>query len=156
MNYKTIEVERKGHVSILYLDRPEVLNALSDQMRNELTDFLKEASSDDGVRVLIMTGKGRAFSAGADLNMFKKAYEEFRESGEVGGFGNTELPSAFIHFPNFSSVGYAEDEDWDTTAHAVDLGLTCSASVFNATAGTFSNSVVWIIGPSSLNCLFIP
>jgi 2-(1,2-epoxy-1,2-dihydrophenyl)acetyl-CoA isomerase len=94
-----MEVEKKGYVSILYLSRPEVLNALSDKMRSELTDFLNKASADDGVRVLIMTGKGRAFSAGADLNMFKKAYEEFRESGEDRGFGSTELPGAFIHFP---------------------------------------------------------
>ena len=71
MNHKTISVERKGEVGILYLNRPEVLNALSNEMREELMDFMTQAAADDGLRVLILTGKGRAFCAGADLNMFK-------------------------------------------------------------------------------------
>jgi 2-(1,2-epoxy-1,2-dihydrophenyl)acetyl-CoA isomerase len=99
MDYETIEIERKGNMALLYLDRPEKLNALSDKMRFELTDFLKKSSVDEDVRVLILTGKGRAFSSGADLNMFKKAYEEFREKGEDRGYGGIELPKAFIDFP---------------------------------------------------------
>jgi len=65
MNYQTIAVEKKGHVGFLYLNRPEVLNALSEQMGNELIDFMTRAAADDDLRVLILTGKGRAFSAGA-------------------------------------------------------------------------------------------
>ena len=78
MDYKTICIERKDEVGILSLNRPEVLNALSPEMRRELMDFMEKAAVDDGLRVLILTGKGRAFSAGADLNMFKGRYENYR------------------------------------------------------------------------------
>ncbi len=99
MDYKTISVERKAEVGILYLNRPEVLNALSNEMREELMDFMEKAAADDGLRVLILTGKGRAFSAGADLNLFKQRYEAFRQEGEGDDSGQTDLPRVFIEFP---------------------------------------------------------
>lgn len=99
MQYKTILSERKDAVEILYLNRPEVLNALSWEMRGELVHFLHRAAGDDEIRVLIITGKGRAFSAGADLNEFKRAYEVYKEGRSEGKFTHTDLPRAFIDFP---------------------------------------------------------
>ncbi|MFC1535030.1 enoyl-CoA hydratase/isomerase family protein [Thermodesulfobacteriota bacterium] len=99
MDYKTIFIEKKGEIGFLYFNRPEVLNALSDEMRHELIHFLNQAAGDKGLLVLIITGKGRAFSAGADLNMFKIVYEAYRKEGESEAFGRTELPRAFIEFP---------------------------------------------------------
>jgi enoyl-CoA hydratase/carnithine racemase len=81
MQYKTISSERKGQVGILYLDRPQVLNAFSHEMQSELLHFMREAQDDDSLRVLILTGRGRAFSAGGDLNMFKQAYEAYQRDG---------------------------------------------------------------------------
>jgi len=113
MHYKTISSERKGAVGILYLDRPQVLNALSEDMQHELLHFMQEARADDSLRVLILTGKGRAFSAGGDLNMFKEAYEAYRRDGSDSGLGETALPRAFIDFPkpfiaaiNGAAVGF--------------------------------------------------
>ena len=99
MDYKTISSERKGAVGILSLNRPKVLNALSHEMQKELLHFIREASADDSLRVLILTGKGRAFSAGGDLNMFKQAYEAFQRDGSDSGLGGTALPRAIIDFP---------------------------------------------------------
>ena len=99
MKYRTILTERKGHVEILTLNRPKVLNALSFDMREELIHYMDRVAKDDGVRVLIMTGKGRAFSAGADLNEFKRAYEAHKEGGPEGEFAHPDLPKAFIDFP---------------------------------------------------------
>jgi 2-(1,2-epoxy-1,2-dihydrophenyl)acetyl-CoA isomerase len=98
MDYKTISSERKGAIGILYLNRPKVLNALSHEMQNELLHFIREAQEDDSLRVLILTGKGRAFSAGGDLNMFKQAYEAFQRDGTDSGLGGTTLPRALINF----------------------------------------------------------
>src|SRR4030042_176706 len=99
MDYKTISSERKGAVGILYLNRPKVLNALSHEMQGELLHFMREAKDDDSLRVLILTGKGRAFSAGGDLNMFKQAYEAYQREGSDSGWGGPPLPRAFIDFP---------------------------------------------------------
>jgi enoyl-CoA hydratase/carnithine racemase len=99
MHYKTIASERKGAVGILYLNRPQVLNALSKEMQGELLHFMQEARDDDSLRVLILTGKGRAFSAGGDLNMFKQAYEAYQRDGSDSGLGGTNVPRAFIDFP---------------------------------------------------------
>ncbi len=99
MDYKTIASERKGAVGILYLNRPQVLNAFSKDMHGELLHFLHEARADDSLRVLILTGRGRAFSAGGDLNMFKQNYEAYRRDGTESGVEGVELPKAFIDFP---------------------------------------------------------
>ena len=62
-----ILTENQGRVRILTLNRPEALNAFNSAMFVALTDALTAADADDSVAVLVLTGAGRAFSAGADL-----------------------------------------------------------------------------------------
>ena len=65
---ETIEltVDEQG-IALLALNRPQVLNVLSIQLMSELRSALTELAADDGVRALILTGRGRGFCAGADL-----------------------------------------------------------------------------------------
>ena len=63
----TISYERRGRVAHVTLNRPEKLNAISRQLQTELLDVLSEAERDDAVRVALVSGAGRAFSAGYDL-----------------------------------------------------------------------------------------
>ncbi|MGI8586715.1 MAG: enoyl-CoA hydratase/isomerase family protein [Chloroflexia bacterium] len=67
MEYQTITWVVKDGVGTLTLTRPEVLNAFNKQMTDEMQDALKQAERDKTVRCLVMTGAGRAFSAGEDL-----------------------------------------------------------------------------------------
>lgn len=67
MSYENLLLEKEGPVATITLNRPENLNALSMRLREELLAAFKEARDDSGVRVLIVTGRGRAFCAGADL-----------------------------------------------------------------------------------------
>jgi 2-(1,2-epoxy-1,2-dihydrophenyl)acetyl-CoA isomerase len=99
MDYKTLAVEIKGPVCILSLNRPETLNALCPEMRDDLMHFFDWAARDEDLRVLILTGKGRAFSAGGDLNMFKAAHENHRKTGQRTGFSEVPLQRAIVDFP---------------------------------------------------------
>jgi 2-(1,2-epoxy-1,2-dihydrophenyl)acetyl-CoA isomerase len=133
MNYKTISSEQKGAVGILYLNRPQVLNALSKEMQSELLHFLQGARADDALRVLILTGKGRAFSAGGDLNMFKEAYEAYQREGSDSGLGGTNVPRAFIDFPkpiiaaiNGAAVGFGL-----TVSLICDIRIAAENAIFS-------------------------
>jgi len=70
--YETVIVERKGMVGIVSLNRPEVLNALNSDLCRELFEAVEEINADENIRVAILTGVGRAFSAGADLAEFQE------------------------------------------------------------------------------------
>ena len=63
-----LAVDRSGPVLTLTLDRPDKRNALSGELVDALRAEVDGAATDDGVRVVVLTGSGRAFSAGADLS----------------------------------------------------------------------------------------
>jgi len=67
VEYQTIQWAVEGGVATLTLNRPDVLNALNKQMTDEIQDALKQSERDKAIRCLVITGAGRAFSAGEDL-----------------------------------------------------------------------------------------
>ena len=67
MGYETILYEPSGAVVTITLNRPDALNAINPQMTGELHAALDEANADSAVRAIILTGAGRAFSAGYDI-----------------------------------------------------------------------------------------
>ena len=71
-SYQTIEFESKEGIGYLSLNRPEVRNAISEEMIAELLDIVQEIEKDNELRVLILTGKGKAFMAGADIAELKR------------------------------------------------------------------------------------
>lgn len=66
--YELLKVDRTGHVATITLNRPEKLNALSLQLTAELHAALDELSNESDVRVLVLTGAGRGFCSGADVD----------------------------------------------------------------------------------------
>jgi enoyl-CoA hydratase len=80
--YKTIMVEKKNHLAILSFNRPEKLNAINLQVKQEISHALIELEADDDVKVVIMTGAGRAFSSGYDINAPESELEEFMSLNE--------------------------------------------------------------------------
>lgn len=69
-DYQTLSVTRDGAVATVSFNRPDSLNAFNDTMRRELVHAAAEVNGDDSVRVVVLAGNGRAFSAGADLTDF--------------------------------------------------------------------------------------
>ncbi len=74
MGYETIIVEKKNQIARITLNRPQALNALNETMGEELNAALKEAERDPETRCLVITGAGRAFSAGEDVSGLKERY----------------------------------------------------------------------------------
>ena len=73
--YATIIYEKDGNAAWITLNRPDVLNAQSDELRAEVTQALERAGLDDEVYVVVLTGAGeKAFSAGADISQFPSRY----------------------------------------------------------------------------------
>jgi len=75
MAYEQILTDVKDGILTLTLNRPEKLNAFTGTMMNEMIDAFKKASDDDAVRVVVVTGAGRAFCAGADLSAGASTFE---------------------------------------------------------------------------------
>lgn len=67
MSYEFLKLERHGPISVLTLNRPDVMNAWNARMREEMRDAVRALVEDDDLRVAIVTGTGRAFSAGEDV-----------------------------------------------------------------------------------------
>ena len=96
--YKTILVEKKNHLAILSFNRPEKLNAINVQVKREVSQALTELEADDDVRVVIMTGVGRAFSSGYDITAPESELEEFMSLKEEEKLVNLDKPTiAAIH-----------------------------------------------------------
>ncbi|MFH1775180.1 MAG: enoyl-CoA hydratase-related protein [Chloroflexota bacterium] len=67
MPYETVILEKRKNIAYLTLNRPEVLNAINSQLMADFREVLGEVESDADMRVLIITGAGKAFQAGADI-----------------------------------------------------------------------------------------
>ncbi len=83
MTYNTIEIIKNGSLVRIVFNRPDVMNALSEEMIREVTTAFHTIGQDDSVRVIILEGNGKTFSAGADLSYMK-------QSGEMDIEQNTE------------------------------------------------------------------
>ena len=79
--YEAINFAADGPIAAIRLNRPEKLNAFGGPMREEILDALAKVAADDAVRVLVVTGEGRAFSAGGDIDHLKNLREMNNEEG---------------------------------------------------------------------------
>jgi len=89
--YETILFEAKDGVGTLTLNRPERLNAMTNRMVRETTAALREIARDASVRVLVLTGAGRGFCPGADLNHFTSG-----EAAHDEAIGETDFEAALL------------------------------------------------------------
>ena len=81
MDFKNILLEQRENIAILFLNRPNKLNAFTFSMMEEIISTLDSLEADDSVHAVIITGKGRAFCAGADLSSgqdtFNPSFDDF-------------------------------------------------------------------------------
>lgn len=93
MGYSTIRFDVADGIATLTLDRPERLNAFTVEMMREMIDAFDRIDADDEVRVVVVTGAGRAFCAGADLSEGADSFDyDELEARQGGGADRKRAP----------------------------------------------------------------
>ncbi|THF65090.1 enoyl-CoA hydratase/isomerase family protein [Pseudothauera rhizosphaerae] len=92
--YETLEIELQAGVATVWMNRPDVHNAFNAQLIADLTAACRQLDADDAVRVVVLAGRGKSFSAGADLNWMKAAgaaseAENFADAMKLAGMLRT-------------------------------------------------------------------
>jgi len=140
MEFETVIYDKKDQVAVVTLNRPKVLNAMNKQLWLDLREAFLAARADDEVRVVILTGQGRAFSTGADLKDSKD-----RTLGQYRDYLNhlQEMSRLILRFekPTIAAVnGYALGSGYEL-ALACDLRVAAEGARFGSPEAKVSSSV---------------
>lgn len=92
-------IQRDGGVATLTLNRPERHNAFDDTLISALTSALRELANDDTVRVVVLAGSGKSFSAGADLHWMRRMASYTRAENETDALALAELMETLDGLP---------------------------------------------------------
>src|SRR5690349_13395849 len=131
----SLAVEHQGPIGLVTLNRPERHNAFDDALIAELTQALRELEGDDAIRVVVLSGAGKSFSAGADLNWMKRMSGFSKEENQRDAMGLGALMRTLAHLrkPTLARVHGA--------AYGGGVGLVACCDIAVATQGaTFSLS----------------
>jgi enoyl-CoA hydratase/carnithine racemase len=126
--------EVKGHVATITLNRPDKLNAWTAVMESEVRQHFAEAEKDDDVRVIVLTGAGRGFCAGADLSLLSGVAEHGldaagREQALEASAGGSK-PGVRGDFSRKYSYFPAIDKPVIAAINGVDVGLGLVISLY--------------------------
>ena len=135
MSYQTLETHLQQGVAVIWMNRPDVRNALNAQLIAELTDAVTAAGEDPDVRAIVLAGRGKAFCAGADLNWMKQAAAYTPAENEADSLRLAQLlrliaespkPTlARVHGPAFAGgLGLVTACDIAVAAHEATFCLT--------------------------------
>ncbi len=121
--YSTLLYEKKETIGILTINRPEKMNALSNQLTSELKFVLEKIEQDDKLRVLILTGAGdKAFMAGADIN------ELVIRDAQIGRKVSKERQDLFSRIENLAVPAIAAVNGY-ALGGGLELALACSIRI---------------------------
>ncbi len=138
----------------LTLNRPTVHNAFNDELIIELTASLKKAAGEDGIRALVLSGKGKSFSAGADLNWMQNAADYNPEENRA----DADRLAAMLHTLDSFPVPTVVAVNGATFGGGVGLVASCDVALASDRA-LFSLSEVRLglipatIGPFVVNAI---
>ena len=129
MDLKNVIYEKDGAIATIKLNRPKQLNALSTEVLLDVEAALNEVEADDEVRVVIVTGEGRAFAAGADIAAMKD-YDQLAGFDYCATGHKVYRHMEKINKPFIAAVnGYALGGGCEMTL-ACDLRIASSKAVF--------------------------
>lgn len=132
MSYETLEIVRAAGVATIWMNRPDVHNAFNAQLIADLTTACIELDADEAVRAVVLAGRGKSFSAGADLNWMKAAgeaseAENFADAMRLAGMLRT---LAEMNKPTIARVHGAALGGGMGLASACDICIAGDKAVF--------------------------
>jgi enoyl-CoA hydratase len=140
MDLQCVRYEKQSSVAIIKLNRPQVLNAMNKQLWLDLQGALEDARLDPQIKVVVITGEGRAFSTGADLKESKsrslEAYRDYLEALQ-------EASRKVIRFekPTIAAInGYAVGSGYEL-ALACDIRLAAADAQIGSPEAKVTSSV---------------
>ena len=130
--YETLEIQCEAGVATIWMNRPDVHNAFNAQLIADLTTACIELDADDSVRAVVLAGRGKSFSAGADLNWMKAAgeaseAENFADAMKLAGMLRT---LAEMNKPTIARVHGAALGGGMGLASACDICIAGDRAVF--------------------------
>lgn len=152
--YKTLSIERRGRVATVWMDRPEVFNAFDEQLIDELAAACAELDADASVRVVVLGGKGRHFSAGADLNWMKRAsaFSEAENRADARRFAGMLRALSGLSKPTIARIQGAALGGGTGLAAACDMAVASSDALF-ATSEVKFGIIPAVISPYVLRAI---
>ncbi len=137
--YETLEIERRGKVATIWMNRPAVFNAFDEQLIAELAAACKELDADPTVRVVILGGRGKHFSAGADLNWMKRAsqFTEAQNLDDARKFAGMLRTLAQMGKPTIARVQGAALGGGTGLTAACDMAVAASNAQFSTSEVRF-------------------
>src|SRR5215472_16215964 len=160
----TLELENNGPVAWVWMNRPAVHNALNEAMIDELAETFLEVGEDEAVRVIVLSGRGKSFSAGGDIEYMKKQGAAPREENRATARGLAEMFRiiATCPRPTIARVNGAAMGGGLGLVASCDMAVASSAAFFAASEvrlglipSTIAPYVVRAIGPRQASRLFV-
>ena len=94
---ESLAVEQQGPIGLVTMNRPERHNAFDDALIAELTEALRSIEAEDAIRIVVLSGAGKSFSAGADLNWMKRMAGFSMEENRRDAMGLATLMRTLAH-----------------------------------------------------------
>ncbi|MBE0480255.1 MAG: enoyl-CoA hydratase/isomerase family protein [Dehalococcoidia bacterium] len=136
MEFETILLEKKDQVATISFNRPDKMNAASPAVFQDLDNALTDIENDDDIRVVILTGKGEAFSAGADVGKFE--FDKIVKGIEF--IENVARP--FLHFESLPKPVIAAVNGY-AYGFGTGITLTCDVVIASEKARFSTREVNW-------------
>lgn len=130
--YQTLEIEIAHRVATIWMNRPDVHNAFDDILITELTQACHALDANDDVRVVVLAGRGKSFSAGADLNWMKRAANNGTEDNltDARALANMLRALAEMKKPTIARVQGAALGGGTGLTAACDIAVASTKAVF--------------------------
>jgi enoyl-CoA hydratase/carnithine racemase len=159
MQYECILAEQEDGVAILTLNRPDKLNAMNRRLSAELHDAVKKAEADDAIGCIVITGAGRAFSAGGDIHEQREDDVRYTQEELEARRGRSSFEIGACLKPTIGMMNGLAYGGAGVLASSLDMRVGCENSKFRFLAAaygrinstwTLPNQVGWPIAKELL------